>query len=71
MNLRTKWNIITYTKTDIDTGYVTDDIPIALISEADSWRIPDQMRLEDSEINKYEKFRVRSMKEGLDYLINF
>ena len=66
--LKTKWTVITY-----------DDKPIALVSEEDSWRIPDQMDLSSAgdwrlldlrtrERARYEKFRVRSLEEGLEYL---
>lgn len=56
-DLKTRWHIITY-----------KEKPIALVSEHDSWRIPSQMKLSDSEIFLYSKFRVDSLKEGLDYL---
>lgn len=55
--LKTKWFIVTY-----------DNKPIALISEYDSWRIPKQMGINEVEEQKYNKFRVNSLKEGLDYL---
>lgn len=58
LDLKTKWTIVTY-----------DDTPIALMSDHDSWRIPNQMwDINEVEKQKYSKFRVKSLKEGLDYL---
>ena len=53
-----KWTIVNY-----------DDKPIALMSEQDSWRIPNQIsNIDESEDLKYTKFRVKSLEEGLEYL---
>jgi len=57
LDLKTKWTIVSY-----------DDKPIALMSEHDSWRIPQQMDINEVEEQKYSKFRVKSVKEGLGYL---
>ena len=57
LDLKTKWTIVSY-----------DDKPIALMSEHDSWRIPQQMDINEVEEQKYSKFRVKSLKEGLEYL---
>ena len=39
------------------------------MSDHDSWRIPNQMGdINEVEKQKYKKFRVKSLKEGLDYL---
>ena len=58
LDLKTKWTIVSY-----------DDKPIALISEQDSWRIPDQISdINELEVSKYTKFRVKSLEEGLEYL---
>jgi hypothetical protein len=58
LDLKTKWTIVNY-----------DDKPIALMSEQDSWRIPNQIsNIDESEDLKYTKFRVKSLEEGLEYL---
>ena len=58
LDLKTKWTIINY-----------HDKPIALISEEDSWRLPQQIRgIDESEKEKYSTFRVKSLKEGIEYL---
>lgn len=57
LELKTKWTIVNY-----------DGKPIALMSEYDSWRIPNQMDISEVEEKKYDKFRVKSLKEGLEYL---
>lgn len=57
LELKTKWNIVSF-----------GDKPISLMSEYDSWRIPQQMSIYEFEKQKYSKFRVNSLKEGLEYL---
>jgi hypothetical protein len=57
LDLKTKWTIVSY-----------DDKPISLMSDHDSWRIPLQMDINEVEEQKYSKFRVKSLKEGLEYL---
>jgi hypothetical protein len=62
MGLRTKWTIVTY-----------NDKPIALLSEHDSWRLPNQMDEAegDAYCEQYKKIRVASLSEGLKYLKSF
>jgi hypothetical protein len=62
MSLRTKWTIVTY-----------NENPIALLSEHDSWRLPNQMdeAEDDAYCEQYKKFRVASLVEGLQYLKSF
>lgn len=58
LELKTKWTIVNY-----------DDKPIALMSEKDSWLLPNQIRnTNDLDVSKFTKFRVKSLEEGLDYL---
>jgi uncharacterized protein YbcV (DUF1398 family) len=58
LDLKTKWTIVNY-----------DDKPISLMSEHDSWRIPNQISdINELEELKYTKFRVKSLEEGLEYL---
>lgn len=54
---KTKWTVITYRNK-----------PIALVSDTDSWRIPNQMEISEEEERKYRSFRVPSLEEGIDYL---
>jgi len=62
MNLRTKSTIVTY-----------NENPIALLSEHDSWRLPNQMdeAEDDAYCEQYKKIRVASLVEGLQYLKSF
>jgi hypothetical protein len=47
--------------------YMNENKPIFLISEQDSYRIPHQMwNLDDTEIEKYHKFKISSLREGLE-----